>query len=182
MYAAIPLSASWRRRGLPGSVRSTIAAATRWAWSGCACVYSKFCRLAHDRQLGFHFSDPTASRAQLSRFTRRHPGSCAAVDVVLLDPFGQRDGMNAEIISGLFLGLAGAHERDHAGPELRQDRGGAWLPAFRTGCQLVIKSGTQTVGQVKMSPTRAADPSSLGELRIMLRGRYWCLRRRHRTL
>ena len=90
----------------------------------------------------------------------RSMSSCLIhLDKVTVDPFRQRDRVDAEIVRGLLLRLAGPHESDRASTELGRIGAGHNCQPFVEARQLVTESGTQTVGQVKMSPIRAADPT-----------------------
>lgn len=74
--------------------------------------------MADDRELGFEFSYPTASSAQFSRLRRRLARTQSVVDVVLAQPFRQRDRVDAQFDSGLFGGFACPDQCDCSGPEL----------------------------------------------------------------
>ena len=87
------------------------------------------------------------------------------VDVVLPDPIRERDRVDAEFEGGLLGLFASAHKRDSTSTKLR--RRGAWHvnEPSGSGHQLASETGTISVGQVKMSPTRAAVPS-VGQVKL----------------
>jgi hypothetical protein len=66
--------------------------------------------------------------------------------------------MDAEFNGRLLSLLTGTHERDSASTKLR--RVGTWHEDEPSGSghQLATETGTLFVGQVKLSPTHAADP------------------------
>lgn len=65
---------------------------------------------------------------------------------------------------GLLGLLAGADQRDGTCPELRRIRARHDCQPSVKDCQLVTRTGTQDLGQVNMSPIRAADPTNAAAL------------------
>ncbi len=171
-----------RRRGLPGPVRSTIAAATRWACSGCACVVvilppgtrspARFLLLESD-------GEPRAAQSIHSTAPRVVRRGQMSSWLIHLDNVTDECRDHQRSVSGAWRRTASAITRARNSGRMGRGRAVSLSHRLSVGHRTWNPTG---MGQVKMSPTRAADPSSQGELRIMLRGRYWCLRRRHRTL
>ena len=66
--------------------------------------------------------------------------------------------MDAEFDGGLLSLLAGTHERDSASTKLRRIGTGHEDEPSGSGHQLATKTGTLTVGQVKLSPIPSSRP------------------------
>jgi hypothetical protein len=66
--------------------------------------------------------------------------------------------MDVEFVGGLLLRFARADERDGSGTELGRVGTGHGVQPSGEGSHLATDTGTFLVGQVNMSPVRAADP------------------------
>ena len=73
--------------------------------------------------------------------------------------------MDVEFVGGLLLRFARADQRDGSGTELRWVSTRHGVQPSGEGSHLATGTGTFLVGQVKMTPIRAADP--LGSLLII---------------